>query len=502
MTLSIQQIFSIKNRPLSYNKQTTKRGLIDINKKKELGQVFTPEYIVENMLEEFNESLLKSKILEPSFGDGAFLIKIIENIIKIGINNDLSKGTIIDILKNNVFGVELDSILYKNVLKKIETILNKYNLPNTKLNLYNMNFFEYLNEDKFDIIIGNPPYKKIKKEEEVIKDSIFKKGNMDMYIYFFEHSLNLLKDTGKLSFITPNSYITNKSFSKFREHLIKENLLDKILDFKSNLIFKDVLTYTCITILNKNKKSNDFQYINLENIEKTTIKTLNLGSFNKNPWIFAEDEDLLFLDNINKSPYKLLDYCDVQNGLATNKDNLYIYNHKNENILENEKIEDGLLKNIIKIASFDKRVIIFPYILDNGNYKLIEEEDLIKNYPNGYKFLLKYKDELLKRDLEKGIPWYGFARSQGLKNLNKDKILIKRIFNPKDSLEFNLCDKDLAAYSGLYLTMKENANFKLEYILNVLKSDDFKRYCILKGKLIKGGYVYINTRILKEYKFN
>lgn len=470
--------------------------------------MFTPGRIVEKMLEEFNDNeeiLLKSKILEPSFGDGVFLLKLIECIITIGIKRELSKNEITDIIKNNVFGVELDDILYKNTLKKIENLLNKYDLPNIKMNLYNMNFFEYIIEDKFDIIIGNPPYKKIKKEDKVIKDSIFKKGNMDMYIYFFEHSLNLLKDTGKLSFITPNSYMTNKSFSKFRDYLIKENLLDKILDFKTTLIFKDVLTYTCITTLNKNKKTNNFQYINLENTFETTnsnTKTLNLHSFNKNPWIFADKDDLLFLEEINKRPYKLLDLCDIQNGLATNKDNLYIYNHKNENILKDNNIEDGILKNIIKISSFDKRTMIFPYILTENTYKLMEEEYLMKTYPNGYKYLLENKEDLLKRDIEKDVPWYGFARSQGLKNLNKEKILIKRIFNPNDNLEFNLCNKNLAAYSGLYLTIKENANFDLKYILNVLKSEDFKRYCILKGKLIKCGYVYINTRIIKEYKFN
>ena len=51
---------------------------------KDLGQVFTPNHIVDLILDEvgyFGEKIINRKILEPSFGDGAFLIKIIQRLI-------------------------------------------------------------------------------------------------------------------------------------------------------------------------------------------------------------------------------------------------------------------------------------------------------------------------------------------------------------------------------------------------------------------------------------
>ncbi|NLZ33892.1 MAG: hypothetical protein GX889_03065 [Clostridiales bacterium] len=58
--------------------------------------------------------------------------------------------------------------------------------------------------------------------------------------------------------------------------------------------------------------------------------------------------------------------------------------------------------------------------------------------------------------------WYSFARSQGLSNINKEKIIIKYIINLNlNKMSLIKTDKDCFIYSGIYLTLKENINMQI-----------------------------------------
>ena len=81
-------------------------SILDIKKK---GQVFTPNYIVAEMLDKIGfcqENVLNKIILEPSFGDGQFLIEIITRIVQEGRKHNISNSKILEIIKNNVIGLK------------------------------------------------------------------------------------------------------------------------------------------------------------------------------------------------------------------------------------------------------------------------------------------------------------------------------------------------------------------------------------------------------------
>lgn len=97
--------------------------------------------------------------------------------------------------------------------------------------------------------------------------------------------------------------------------------------------------------------------------------------------------------------------------------------------------------------------------------------------------------------------WYSFARSQGLSNINKEKIIIKHIINPNlNKMSLIKADKDCFVYSGIYLTIKENTRYSLDDIYELLLSNDFYKYCLLSGKNMKGNYKYVNSKMLKKYR--
>jgi len=108
----------------------------------------------------------------------------------------------------------------------------------------------------FDITIGNPPY--VRQEEiKHLKDN-FKKhydcftGTADLYIYFYERSIKLLKPEGDFAFITSNKWYRAKYGEKLRDWMNRHTQLRKIIDFGDEAVFT-AIAYPTIVIATRRK---------------------------------------------------------------------------------------------------------------------------------------------------------------------------------------------------------------------------------------------------------
>ena len=164
----------------------------------------------------------------------------------------------------------------------------------------------------------------------MIKQFQFVDGMIDLYIVFYEIGINLLNDKGKLGYISPNSFMKNSSQKKFRNYLIDNKYISAIYDFKTSKIFQDADTYTCICILNKNKNRTDFS-VDYKEYSMYKVVVENKFSFeyfanqlHDNPWNLSSDEDIKFLEKNRNLPIKISNMAIVQNGIATNRDAVYV----------------------------------------------------------------------------------------------------------------------------------------------------------------------------------
>ena len=171
----------------------------------ELGQVFTPQEIVEKMLKlSKNSNNLLKRFLEPSCGDGAFF----------------------NALPKNKIGIEID----KNVI------------PNNS-NILNIDFFDYPLNETFDTIIGNPPYVRFQdinsKTKEYLKPfyKIFD-SRTNLYLFFIYKSILHLNKGGELIFITPRDFLKNTSAVKLNNFLFSNGTLTHFFDLGDKKIFK------------------------------------------------------------------------------------------------------------------------------------------------------------------------------------------------------------------------------------------------------------------------
>lgn len=98
-------------------------------KHKILGQVFTPSWIISEILDLVgykNEDILDKYILEPSSGDGAFLLEIVNRYINVCVAKKIETHEIKERLEEYIYGVELDEVEYIKSIQNLKQINQTY----------------------------------------------------------------------------------------------------------------------------------------------------------------------------------------------------------------------------------------------------------------------------------------------------------------------------------------------------------------------------------------
>ena len=134
-------------------------------------------------------------------------------------------------------------------------------------------FPEVFKQGGFDCVIGNPPYVLGRETfDETIKKYIAQKyfsygGKYDLYIFFCEKALKLLKQSGIFSFIIPNAILTNENATKIRELILKDYTLQTIRTYK-NKVFDNAQVET-VVIAVENTKSQKENIVKIVEDDKT-----------------------------------------------------------------------------------------------------------------------------------------------------------------------------------------------------------------------------------------
>lgn len=155
----------------------------------------------------------KIRILEPSVGIGNFIPLLVEKY------QDKTE-VIFDL-------VDIDS----NSFVVLKSILDKLKLPKKfKFNFINADFLRHNFNEKYDLVVGNPPYKKLTNNQELLsvyKFSARNKETNNLFSFFIEKAISL---GNFVSLIVPKSLINSPEFDVTREVLKEQNLL-KICDY-------------------------------------------------------------------------------------------------------------------------------------------------------------------------------------------------------------------------------------------------------------------------------
>lgn len=481
---------------------------IKSNIQKELGAVYTPLHIVNTILDEINyhENIYHKKIIDPSCGDGAFLIVVVERFIMDCLNHQLHKNKIVELLEENIIGFDIDEKAVSKCIDNLNLISEKFEIHDVKWNIHIKNSLHRKSIEpyfsNFDFVVGNPPYIRIQnlgeQKENVQRDwMLCKQGATDAFITFFELGYYLLKKCGVLGYITPNNYFKNKSSKALRNFFIDTKSLHKIIDFGDLQVFEKVTTYTCITILQKGNDLSELTYI-YDN--KGINERFNYLELNEKGWDLTEYKILEKIRMLESKGIPLGQLAKVRVGVTTLANSYYIFKdlYPADGLVkiktkDNREfiIESDILKPIVKASVLKNenenqhRYIIFPYKKNaEGKHVIIPEDELQKKYPLTYQYFLSIQDILLNRDKGKpnSVAWYAFGRSQGLDTSFGKKIITSKINERPNFMIRN--NEDETFYSGY--SIKYDGD--LEKLKTYLNSEDMDFYIKNTSKIYQHNY--------------
>jgi adenine-specific DNA-methyltransferase len=465
------------------------------------GEVFTNKSAIHYILDEVGYSTSKDlrdiRILEPASGKGAFAIEIIKRLFNssIAFNFSFSRA-----LVENVRLIELDLLAFSELRIKVDNIVENLTGQTSCYSstiCIQTDFLEFESAEKFNCIVGNPPYIRhelLSEEKKQIYRSKYKtfKYRADLYVLFFEHSLNLLKRNGILSFICSNRWLNNQYGEGLRELISTKFNLKKLLNIeKSSPFDEDVIAYPCISTI-ENKQNSGLTLFCEDNSKE--IDFVNI-IFNEVKMPANSSWQNLFLEyDINHGALLgiIEQGFEIGIGVATGADSIFIKSKSEIDVIERDRLIPLIKSCDLKNNTFNwgGHYVINPY--KNGNLCDLD------NYPNLKSYLNENKEALLKRHTAQKSP------NKWFKTI--DKIKPELQFKPKLLLPDLTGNKILFIDEGnyyphhnlYYITCNDISRLKI--LASILMADFTRQQMSQIGIRMNGGLPRFQSQVLKKIK--
>lgn len=463
--------------------QTDKHTLI----KKE-GQIFTPDYLVDNILNfagYADQDILKKHIIDNSCGTGAFLSKIVDRYCSAALKCGYSIPQLKSELETFIHGIEIEQQAFKSLTPNLNAVAAQYGINGVKWDIYNSDALTITKfNHQMDFVVGNPPYVRVHNLNDnynSVKSFSFADGGMtDLYLVFYELGLRMLTSNGILCYITPSSWLSSLAGNNLRNYIRNNKTLVGLIDLAHFQPF-NATSYTLIALFKNGVKTNHISYYKYDAtiLDKSFVCNLSISDMDILGNFFLSTPNIL--SEVRKiKTYSTTKYASVKNGFATLADKIFIGNVP----------EVSITIPIIKASTGKWYRGLFPYN-KNGNpipTTLLFSNPDIKNYFETHKAsLTKGKSDI--KD------WMYYGRSQALKDVNKNKYSINCIIKDKNSIKLNFVPAGCGVYSGLYILTDAP-----EYLLrDILISDDFIKYVKSLKNYKSGGYYTFKSKDLEQY---
>jgi adenine-specific DNA-methyltransferase len=468
-----------------------------MTKKNDYGQYFTPEHVADFMVK-LSSVKKTARILEPASGKGIFIKKLHEQGYK------------------NTISYEIDDTLEQLIKSDIKF----------------ESFISAQFNEKFDLIIGNPPYIRWKNLDNKLKEELSNNvlwnqyfNSLCDYLYIFIlKSVELLKEKGELIFITPEYWINTKHAEVLRNYLVNNGYFSDIIHFNETPIFDKVASSILIFkfIKTKDKDNKNITITKYHTTKRLTPEILNkilLKQQDENIKVFerkqfkiderwtlihSNDEDKLnkyeqkcyiknnkLLNGLNNKYSTLGLIADIGNGMVSGLDKAF-------QIPDEAKLSKKELAAVLPVLKAKNMEMyihnnIHRYIFLNETN--VNEKDFKTEYPIFYSILKEYREVLSKRySYNRNINYWEwvFLRSLKMFKQQKEKIFVpcKERISHKNYFRFCFVEKNIYPtqdVTAIYL--KNNTKESIYYILSMLNSNDvfewLKRKGVVKGNIVE-----------------
>jgi len=255
----------------------------------------------------------------------------------------------------------------------------------------------------FDAVIGNPPY--VRQEMLGNFKEYFQRhykvyhGTADLYAYFIERGVNLLKPGGQFGYIVANKWM-RANYGETLRRWLKEQRIEEIVDFGDLPVFQSATTYPCILRISQNKPQETFSAVQVETLEFRNLNDYvgeNLYKVKQTDlidtgWSLVPQSEKTLHDKIGRQGIHLEKFIDgkIYFGIKTGLNDAFIIDAvTRQRLIDQDSASISLIQ-------------VFPVGRDIERYVQPSSERFLILIPNGWTRLQSHNDS---------NPWKWFTNS-------------------------------------------------------------------------------------------
>ncbi|WP_078127634.1 Eco57I restriction-modification methylase domain-containing protein [Leptospira alexanderi] len=364
-------------------------------------------------------------------------------------------------------------------------------------------FADVFNDGGFDCVIGNPPYVRqetLGEEFKLYAKDHFKAtfvGTADLYIYFIEKGLSLLKKDGFYSIIVANKWM-RANYGEALRKFLKSKRIFEIIDFGDLPVFKSATTYPCIIKLNNDKPQNikvvqvkDLNFGSLQELVKKEAYKVDWKSLDDKGWSLSNQKESALLGKIKKAGIPLGKYVEgkIYYGIKTGLNEAFVIDEETKNrlIKEDPKSKEIIKpflegKDIKRYAKLTNRKWLILFSKGFTNQKKAENKGykIESEYPAIFNYLKQFQKKAEARS-DQGDYWWELRACDYYIEFEKEKIIFPDISTRGNfTIDFN---KSYLVNTSYIIPVKDN------YLVALLNSKISTWVYSKSTSTIRGGYL-------------
>jgi hypothetical protein len=387
--------------------------------------------------EAWQDELATIRILDPACGSGAFLIEAFDQLhATYQLSNDRLQElrghrTLFDldrqILQNNLFGVDLneEAIQICRLSLWIKTAQRGKTLTSLDHTIrvgnsvvadpevhplafdWEASFPEVMQAGGFDVVVGNPPY--IRQEWLAPYKPHWEKrfqsyyGTADIYAYFYELGIEVLRAHGRLGLITSGSWVRGNFGGPLRKFLSSQSKLESLVDFGEFQPFEGAeMIRPSITVFSKaapEGKAKLFKWLtkgeppaNLSDVLSAS-DSMTIDTLGRESWQLEADDVEALRQKLTQRGMSLRRYTNGQilYGIKTGLNDVFVIDQETrKQLIEEDESSATVIKPFIQGTH------LRPWNIENSTQYLIFTRRGIEidNYPAIHTYLEQHRERL------------------------------------------------------------------------------------------------------------
>lgn len=450
------------------------------------------------------KNLKEFKVLDPAGGDGRFIIEYLRLLFASAKRYRFNAEKAL----YNVRVVEIDKKKCERTKANLREFLNSNRTVGSKPLIeklvVNGDFLtEHFLGEKFDLVIGNPPYIRHDKIPEKKKTQYRKmfsafRHRSDIYIGFFQKALGLISDSGKVCFICANRWMKSQYGEPIRGIIAKQYAIPLIINLEDVDAFDEpVDAYPAITIFQREDENGHVRYYDVKTVDEIdkvsrnneAVTHVKLPKPESSNWeqIFMSD---LHADNrlapLEEQGFKL------GIGVATGADSVFVRKDFPD------IVEKTLLLPLVMSKDVNSQSITWSghYLLNpfTAQGALID----LEKYPKAQRYLKENKERLASRHVGRKTPskWYRTIDKVKPELLAKPKLILPDM---KKSANFIIEEGVYYPHHNLYYITNENQE-DLEMLGALLNTSFIRGQMDFISNKMSGGYVRWQAQNLRKVR--